>query len=43
MELRIDPADGGAYTLADFLAEYGGSEEDPPEQWTAAARLPGEA
>ena len=26
-ELRIDPADGNAYTLADFIAEYNGMRE----------------
>ena len=26
-ELRIDPADGNAYTRADFIAEYGGTRE----------------
>ena len=30
-ELRIDPADGNAYSLAEFIAEYGGTEE-----WTLA-------
>ena len=34
-ERRIDPADGNAYTLADFIDEYGGRE-----QWDAARPVP---
>lgn len=34
-ELRIDPADGNAYTKADFVAEYGGTGE-----WESAQPVP---
>lgn len=33
IERRIDAADGNMYTLADFILEYGGTEEEPPHQW----------
>ena len=29
----MDPADGEAYSLKDFIAEYGGNYNNPPEQW----------
>eukprot|EP00929_Paragymnodinium_shiwhaense_P020496 TRINITY_DN13649_c0_g1_i2.p1 TRINITY_DN13649_c0_g1~~TRINITY_DN13649_c0_g1_i2.p1 ORF type:complete len:224 (-),score=61.31 TRINITY_DN13649_c0_g1_i2:365-1036(-) len=32
-EWRIDEADGCAYILDDFLVEYGGTREEPPEEW----------
>ncbi|CAK0910045.1 unnamed protein product, partial [Prorocentrum cordatum] len=32
-ERRIDPADGNAYTLEDFVDAYGGSSTAPPFQW----------
>lgn len=35
IERRVDPNDGQAYTLADFVAEYGGSVDRPPEEWHA--------
>eukprot|EP00434_Breviolum_minutum_P021011 symbB.v1.2.018537.t1/scaffold1482.1/size116129/2 len=41
-ELRIDDADGAAYTLEDFIEEYGGSAESPPCEWLTA-RTPSEA
>ena len=36
VEKRIDPADSGAYTLEEFVEEYGGSLEDPPAEWLGA-------
>lgn len=36
VERRVDPADGQAYTLEDFVAEYGGRLDAPPDQWDAA-------
>eukprot|EP00928_Gymnodinium_smaydae_P082791 TRINITY_DN66080_c0_g1_i1.p1 TRINITY_DN66080_c0_g1~~TRINITY_DN66080_c0_g1_i1.p1 ORF type:complete len:291 (+),score=81.91 TRINITY_DN66080_c0_g1_i1:117-875(+) len=33
IERRVDPADGQAYTLAEFVAEYGGSVDSPPDLW----------
>eukprot|EP00927_Polykrikos_kofoidii_P050533 TRINITY_DN4442_c0_g1_i1.p2 TRINITY_DN4442_c0_g1~~TRINITY_DN4442_c0_g1_i1.p2 ORF type:complete len:257 (-),score=69.08 TRINITY_DN4442_c0_g1_i1:1182-1952(-) len=33
IERRVDPVDGQAYTLAEFCQEYGGSMENPPDQW----------
>lgn len=33
VERRIDPQDGNMYSLAEFMAEYGGTVEDPPVQW----------
>ncbi|CAK8996699.1 unnamed protein product [Durusdinium trenchii] len=38
MELRVDPTDGAAYSLDDFIEEYGGSSEDPPPEWHMATR-----
>eukprot|EP00392_Amoebophrya_sp_AT5.2_P013263 g13381.t1 len=35
-EWRVDCNDGLAYRLNEFVAEYGGSESDPPEQWLSA-------
>ena len=35
-ELRVDKADGKAYNLASFIAEYGGSREAPPSAWLTA-------
>jgi len=32
-ERRVDPADGQAYSLAEFVAEYGGSIDAPPDKW----------
>ena len=41
-ELRIDPADGSAYTRADFVAEYGGTREwDQARPVAPAAPAPG--
>ena len=42
-ELRIDPADGNAYTLADFVAEYGGTREWELAQPATAAMPPPQA
>eukprot|EP00439_Symbiodinium_sp_Y106_P059546 s3384_g8.t1 len=33
IERRIDPADGQAYTLEEFITEYGGSGDKPPVEW----------
>jgi len=35
VERRVDPRDGEAYCLADFVEEYGGSSDRPPEEWHA--------
>ena len=35
IERRVDPADGNAYTLAEFCAEYGGNAVNPPGLWVA--------
>jgi hypothetical protein len=35
IERRVDPRDKQAYTLTDFIAEYGGSSDRPPEEWHA--------
>jgi len=36
VERRIDPADGQAYTIAEFIQEYGGSGDKPPVEWENA-------
>merc|ERR1712039_113065 len=36
VERRVDPADGQAYTITDFITEYGGSVDRPPIQWVNA-------
>ena len=36
-------ADGNAYPLSSFIAEYGGSVEEPPAQWLEAPLFEGEA
>ncbi|CAE7267511.1 unnamed protein product [Symbiodinium necroappetens] len=33
IERRIDPADGQAYSLEEFITEYGGSGDKPPVEW----------
>lgn len=33
VERRVDPKDGQAYTLAEFIQEYGGSNDKPPTEW----------
>lgn len=33
VERRIDPNDGQAYTLAEFMEEYGGTADQPPDAW----------
>jgi len=33
IERRVDPADGQAYTLEEFVTEYGGSVDKPPDLW----------
>ena len=38
--LRIDLADGKAYNLEQFVAQYGGSISSPPAQWLGAGDLP---
>ena len=38
-ELRIDPSDNNAYTLEDFIQEYGGSTTHPPTQWQKARKF----
>ena len=35
IEKRIDPADGALYSLEDFIAEYGGSVDEPPALWVS--------
>eukprot|EP00928_Gymnodinium_smaydae_P066736 TRINITY_DN49701_c0_g1_i1.p2 TRINITY_DN49701_c0_g1~~TRINITY_DN49701_c0_g1_i1.p2 ORF type:complete len:109 (-),score=46.79 TRINITY_DN49701_c0_g1_i1:90-416(-) len=37
-ERRLD-ADGCAYTLPEFVAEYGGSVQQPPKEWFLERRL----
>jgi hypothetical protein len=37
IERRIDSADGSAYSLDEFIQEYGGSRTEPPAQWRDAA------
>lgn len=36
IERRVDPADGQAYTMAEFITEYGGSGDKPPVEWENA-------
>eukprot|EP00928_Gymnodinium_smaydae_P058549 TRINITY_DN4173_c2_g4_i1.p1 TRINITY_DN4173_c2_g4~~TRINITY_DN4173_c2_g4_i1.p1 ORF type:complete len:317 (+),score=39.47 TRINITY_DN4173_c2_g4_i1:48-998(+) len=43
LEWRIDAADGCAYTLQDFILEYGGTDDTPPQQWLVAPRASQEA
>merc|ERR1712194_997963 len=38
VERRVDPADGAAYPLEDFVAEYGGRTDKPPIQWMNASK-----
>mmetsp|Transcript_68 Transcript_68/g.253 ORF Transcript_68/g.253 Transcript_68/m.253 type:complete len:259 (-) Transcript_68:77-853(-) len=33
IERRVDPADGQAYTLEEFVTEYGGRVDKPPVEW----------
>lgn len=33
IERRVDPADGEAYTLEDFVEQYGGRVDKPPVEW----------
>eukprot|EP00811_Abedinium_folium_P011447 NODE_205_length_3401_cov_6.181124.p1 GENE.NODE_205_length_3401_cov_6.181124~~NODE_205_length_3401_cov_6.181124.p1 ORF type:complete len:857 (-),score=190.47 NODE_205_length_3401_cov_6.181124:831-3320(-) len=35
VERRVDPSDGSAYTLEEFVQEYGGSVEEPPAVWAS--------
>jgi hypothetical protein len=37
VERRIDSADGSAYSLDEFIQEYGGSRAEPPAQWRDSA------
>ena len=37
--LRIDAADGNAYTLNSFIQEYGGSTASPPQEWEDAQEV----
>jgi hypothetical protein len=37
IERRIDSADGSAYSLDEFIQEYGGTLQEPPAQWRDAA------
>jgi len=37
VERRIDPTDGQAYTLEEFIKEYGGNEQSIPTEWERAA------
>lgn len=36
VERRVDAADGQAYTLEEFIAEYGGTGSRPPQEWVSA-------
>lgn len=36
VERRVDPSDGQAYTIAEFIQEYGGSGDKPPVEWENA-------
>merc|ERR1712007_40611 len=36
VERRIDPRDGVAYTLEEFIEEYGGRTDAPPDEWVLA-------
>mmetsp|Transcript_99437 Transcript_99437/g.195333 ORF Transcript_99437/g.195333 Transcript_99437/m.195333 type:complete len:263 (+) Transcript_99437:94-882(+) len=36
IERRVDPSDGQAYTLEEFIAEYGGRPDKPPVEWENA-------
>mmetsp|Transcript_95803 Transcript_95803/g.268201 ORF Transcript_95803/g.268201 Transcript_95803/m.268201 type:complete len:435 (+) Transcript_95803:2-1306(+) len=36
IERRVDPADGQAYTLEEFITEYGGRGDKPPVEWDNA-------
>lgn len=36
IERRVDPSDGQAYTLEEFVAEYGGRNDKPPVEWENA-------
>jgi len=36
IERRIDPADNEAYTLEEFVTEYGGRPDQPPVEWENA-------
>mmetsp|Transcript_54852 Transcript_54852/g.158676 ORF Transcript_54852/g.158676 Transcript_54852/m.158676 type:complete len:265 (-) Transcript_54852:117-911(-) len=36
IERRVDPSDGQAYTLEEFIAEYGGRADKPPVEWDNA-------
>jgi len=33
VERRVDKADGAAYSLAEFVEQYGGSMDAPPQEW----------
>eukprot|EP00747_Dinoflagellata_sp_TGD_P165969 gnl/TRDRNA2_/TRDRNA2_188067_c0_seq1.p2 gnl/TRDRNA2_/TRDRNA2_188067_c0~~gnl/TRDRNA2_/TRDRNA2_188067_c0_seq1.p2 ORF type:complete len:258 (+),score=93.47 gnl/TRDRNA2_/TRDRNA2_188067_c0_seq1:99-872(+) len=33
VERRVDPADGTAYTLEEFIEQYGGDQNNPPDEW----------
>lgn len=37
---RLDPIDGCAYPLYDFVAQYGGSVAAPPAEWVRASLVP---
>ena len=36
METRFDFTDGQSYPLTEFVAAYGGSLDNPPEEWALA-------
>jgi len=36
IERRVDPADGEAYTLEEFIEQYGGTGDRPPVEWENA-------
>eukprot|EP01065_Artemidia_motanka_P022272 TRINITY_DN2648_c1_g1_i1.p1 TRINITY_DN2648_c1_g1~~TRINITY_DN2648_c1_g1_i1.p1 ORF type:complete len:443 (+),score=92.34 TRINITY_DN2648_c1_g1_i1:149-1330(+) len=40
VQRRVDDVDGRAYTLEEFIAEYGGTRDQPPPQWQAAPTPP---
>jgi len=38
-EKRIDPVDGSAYTLNEFIEQYGGTVVEPPQEWFTSFRV----
>jgi len=42
-ELRVDEEDGNAYSLSSFIEVYGGTTDEPPEEWCRARPFKGPA